>query len=104
MTSVSPELASPQPTDGLRVLRAVEQRVLWLSVAIVDHANRVRTHPYGLKVGEHTGSRAAPAVWWCALPRRYDNPQSGGVATGRKSSLAGAAELNEGAVWEAIAD
>jgi hypothetical protein len=28
--------------DELAALRAVEQRVLWLSVAIVDHANRGR--------------------------------------------------------------
>jgi pyruvate dehydrogenase E1 component len=31
--------------DRLAALRAVEQRVLWLSTAIVDHANRVASAP-----------------------------------------------------------
>ena len=30
-------------------LRAVEDRVLWLATAIVDHANRVRPNAGGLK-------------------------------------------------------
>src|ERR1700733_12571351 len=67
MTSVSPELTSPQGTDGLRVLRAVEQRVLWLSVAIVDHANRVRPNPSGLKVGGHQASSASMVSIMTAL-------------------------------------
>jgi hypothetical protein len=41
------------------VLRAVEDRVLWLSTAIVDHANRVRPNPSGLKVGGHQASSAS---------------------------------------------
>src|ERR1700733_4833856 len=67
MTSVSPELTSPQGTDGLRVLRAVEQRVLWLSVAIVHHANRVRPNPDGLKVGGHQASSASMVTIMTAL-------------------------------------
>ena len=30
-------------------LRAVEDRVLWLATGIVDHANRVRPNPTGLR-------------------------------------------------------
>jgi pyruvate dehydrogenase E1 component len=41
------------------VLRAVENRVLWLSTAIIDHANRVRPNPSGLKVGGHQASSAS---------------------------------------------
>ena len=41
------------------VLRAVEDRVLWLSTAIIDHANRVRPNPSGLKVGGHQASSAS---------------------------------------------
>lgn len=37
------------------VLVEVEKRVLWLSTAIIDHANRVRPNPTGLKVGGPTG-------------------------------------------------
>jgi len=43
----------------LRTLRSVEERVLWLSTAIVDHANRVRPNPSGLKVGGHQASSAS---------------------------------------------
>jgi pyruvate dehydrogenase E1 component len=41
------------------VLSAVEDRVLWLSTAIIDHANRVRPNPTGLKVGGHQASSAS---------------------------------------------
>jgi pyruvate dehydrogenase E1 component len=40
-------------------LREIEQRVLWLSAAIVHHANRVRPNPGGLKVGGHQASSAS---------------------------------------------
>ena len=53
------------------VLAAVERRVLWLSTAIVDHANRVR--PRGeVKAGGHQASSASlvsamTALWFTAL-------------------------------------
>ncbi|MDT4904565.1 MAG: pyruvate dehydrogenase component [Pseudonocardiales bacterium] len=47
---------SPPP---LETLRQVEQRVLWLATSIVDHANRLRPHPDGLKVGGHQASSAS---------------------------------------------
>jgi pyruvate dehydrogenase E1 component len=40
-------------------LRAIDRRVLWLSTAIIDHANRVRPNPSGLKVGGHQASSAS---------------------------------------------
>lgn len=43
----------------LRTLQSVQERVLWLSAAIVDHANRVRPSPSGLKVGGHQASSAS---------------------------------------------
>ncbi|MEV6240738.1 pyruvate dehydrogenase [Lentzea sp. NPDC051838] len=57
-----------QATD-LDTLRALEQRVLWLSTAIVDHANRVRPNTTGLKVGGHQASSASitsimTALWF----------------------------------------
>ncbi|MEV3872483.1 pyruvate dehydrogenase, partial [Streptomyces sp. NPDC049906] len=43
----------------LRTLGEVERRVLWLSTAIIDQANRVRPNPEGLKVGGHQASSAS---------------------------------------------
>jgi pyruvate dehydrogenase E1 component len=163
------------------VLREVEERVLWLATAIVDHANRLRPNPTGLKVGGHQASSASmvsimTALWfgqltaedrvsvkphsspvlhaieyllgqldvsyltrlrefgglqsypsrlkdpvpadystgsvgigataplWGALARRYVDMRFGVGGTGRQYSLVGDAELDEGAVWEAILD
>jgi pyruvate dehydrogenase E1 component len=171
-------------TDGEHdVLREVEDRVLWLSTAIVHHANRVRPNPSGLKVGGHQASSASmvsimTALWfrhlrqedqvsvkphagpvlhainyllgelderylttlrafgglqsypsrikdpdpvdystgsvgigataaiWSALSRRYAAglPSSVPGIPGRQYSLVGDAELDEGAVWEAVID
>ena len=53
-------LTDAQPDIGAdQVLRQIEQRVLWLATAIVDHANRVRPNPSGLKVGGHQASSAS---------------------------------------------
>ncbi len=46
----------------------------------------------------------ATAPVWGAVARRYLNSGIGAVGTGRQYSLLGDAELDEGAVWEAIAD
>ena len=162
-------------------LRAVEERVLWLATAVVDHANRVRPNPGGLKVGGHQASSASivtimTSIWleqltaadrvsvkphaspvlhaleyllgqldgtylgtlrqlgglqsypsrlkdpvpadystgsvgigatapiWGALARRYADAHFGSGGTGRQWSLVGDAELDEGAVWEAVLD
>ncbi|GAA2362987.1 transketolase-like TK C-terminal-containing protein [Dactylosporangium salmoneum] len=53
--------------DRSAVLREVEQRVLWLATAIVDHANRVRPNASGLKVGGHQASSASMATIMTAL-------------------------------------
>lgn len=163
------------------VLDQIADEVLWLSTAIVHHANRVRPNPSGLKVGGHQASSAsmvtlmtalyfehlrqgdmvsvkphaspvlhainyllgslpesylttlrefgglqsypsrskdpdpvdystgsvgigATAPIWGAIARRYID--TGFIATGRgrQYSLVGDAELDEGAVWEAILD
>ena len=177
-------LAAPRPdATGAddAALREIEQRVLWLATAIVDHANRVRPNPSGLKVGGHQASSASmvtimTALWleqlgaedrvsvkphaspvlhalefllgqldaswlttlrefgglqsypsrlkdpvpadystgsvgigatapiWGALARRYVNTQFGAGGSGRQWSLVGDAELDEGAVWEAVLD
>jgi pyruvate dehydrogenase E1 component len=174
--------ASPQPlaTDP-DALAEIERQVLWLSTAIIHHANRVRANPDGMKVGGHQASSSSivsimVALWfghlrpedrvsvkphaspvlhainyllgeldqsylptlralgglqsypsrvkdpdpvdystgsvgigatapvWGAVARRYLNSGIGAVGHGRQYSLLGDAELDEGAVWEAIAD
>lgn len=162
-------------------LREIEQRVLWLSTAIIHHANRIRPNTSGLKVGGHQASSASMAtimtsLWfeqlqpgdrvsvkphaspvlhginyllgeldvsylprlrefgglqsypsrtkdpdpvdystgsvgigatapiWGAIARRYIDSQIGAVGKGRQYSLVGDAELDEGAVWEAVLD
>lgn len=168
----------PAPLDALR---AIEDRVLWLSTAMVHHANRVRTNTSGLKVGGHQASSASmvtimTSLWfehlqagdrvsvkphaspvlhslnyllgqldekylttlrefgglqsypsrskdpdpvdystgsvgigatapiWGAMARRYVGSHVGVSGNGRQYSLVGDAELDEGAVWEAIVD
>src|SRR5215212_5051166 len=181
MSTSSATRLPDQRTAELEVLAAVERRVLWLATAIVDHANRVRPNPTGLKVGGHQASTAsmttlmtapyfehlqagdrvsvkphaspvlhaityllgdlderylttlrsfgglqsypsrskdpdpvdystgsvgigATATIWGAIARRYANELSGAGSTGRQYALVGDAELDEGAVWEAILD
>ena len=169
-------------TASLDALAGIEDRVLWLSTAIVDHANRVRPNPTGLKVGGHQASRASmvsimTSLWFghlrprdrvsvkphaspvlhainyllgqldesyltdaarvrrpAVLPEPRQGPRSGGLLhrigrhrgdgadlgraraplrrrhsrrrapRRRQYSLLGDAELDEGAVWEAVVD
>ena len=165
---------------SLDALREVEDRVLWLSTAIVHYANHVRPNPSGLKVGGHQASSAsmvsimttlwfrhlrpqdrvsvkphaspvlhavnyllgnlsaeylptlrafgglqsypsrvkdpdpvdystgsvgigATATVWGAIARRYVASDAA-TAAGRQYALVGDAELDEGAVWEAVVD
>ena len=173
--------ADPVSDGTVDALSQVEQRLLWLSTAMVHHANRVRPNPSGLKVGGHQASSASmvsimAALWfeqlqpgdrvsvkphaspvlhainyllgelderylttlrafgglqsypsrtkdpdpvdystgsvgigatapiWAALARRYVNAKFGDTGGGRQYSLVGDAELDEGAVWEAVLD
>ena len=50
--------SSPQ-AEALGTLGEIERQVLWLSTAIIDHANRVRPNPGGMKVGGHQASSAS---------------------------------------------
>lgn len=162
-------------------LATIEDRVLWLSTAIIHHANKIRPNPSGLKVGGHQASCASivsimTSLWfehlqegdrvsvkphaspvlhainylldelderylttlrefgglqsypsrtkdpdpadystgsvgigatapiWGTIARRYVDAKVGSTGKGRQYSLVGDAELDEGAVWEAILD
>lgn len=180
-------------TEADALLAEIERRVLWLSTAMIHHANRLRPNISGLKVGGHQASSAsmtsimtelwfeqlrsgdrvsvkphaspvlhainfligaldesyltrlrefgglqsypsrakdpdpvdystgsvgigATAPIWAAMARRFVYEKFGdrtgsvtadrlaGVALARQYSLVGDAELDEGAVWEAIVD
>jgi pyruvate dehydrogenase E1 component len=86
MTTASasaPTPASSNPPSGTAaecgavdeaLLRAISQRVLWLSTAIVDAANRGRPNSSGVKVGGHQASSASMvdimvALWFHSLGR-----------------------------------
>ncbi|MEH0421476.1 transketolase-like TK C-terminal-containing protein [Streptomyces sp. B21-083] len=181
--AASPDTRAPRDSreEAVRTLGSVEKRVLWLATAIIDHANRVRPNPSGLKVGGHQASSASmssimTALWfhaltsddrvsvkphaspvlhainfllgeldgkyltelrafgglqsypsrakdpdpvdystgsvgigatapiWGAISRRYVDGHFGGAGSGRQYSLLGDAELDEGAIWEAVQD
>ncbi|MCH6158874.1 transketolase-like TK C-terminal-containing protein [Streptomyces marispadix] len=64
----------PGGSLDLETLAAVERRVLWLATSVIDHANRVRPNPSGLKVGGHQASSASmtsimTALWFAQLGR-----------------------------------
>src|SRR4051794_13683795 len=59
-------LTSAESTTD-RALREIEERVLWLATAIVDHANRGRPNPSGLKVGGHQASSASMVTLMTSL-------------------------------------
>ncbi|MFI6025369.1 transketolase-like TK C-terminal-containing protein [Amycolatopsis magusensis] len=169
------------PAADVETLKRIEERLLWLSSAVIHHANRVRPNPSGLKVGGHQASSASmvsvmTALWfrhlrpedrvsvkphaspvlhainyllgdldaaylprlrefgglqsypsrakdpdqvdystgsvgigatapiWGAVSRRYVDSAFGTAGAGRQYSLVGDAELDEGAVWEAVLD
>jgi len=58
----------------LDVVRAIEERVLWLSAAMVDHANTRRQDASGLKVGGHQASSASMVTIMTALWFRHLQP------------------------------
>ncbi|QUQ66524.1 transketolase-like TK C-terminal-containing protein [Kutzneria sp. CA-103260] len=170
-----------QSPAALAVLTEIERRVLWLSTAVIHHANLVRPNASGLKVGGHQASSASmvsimTSLWfrhlrpqdrvsvkphaspvlhainyllgeldesylptlrafgglqsypsrskdpdpvdystgsvgigatapiWGAIARRYVDTAIGTAGAGRQYSLLGDAELDEGAVWEAVLD
>ncbi len=60
-------IQSPPQAGALDVLGEIERQVLWLSTAIIDHANRVRPNPGGMKVGGHQASSASMVSIMTAL-------------------------------------
>ncbi|MFB8387886.1 transketolase C-terminal domain-containing protein [Microbacterium sp. NPDC055910] len=70
--SVNDRPLSAAASLGDDVLDRIAQRVLWLSTAIVDGANRGRPNPSGVKVGGHQASSASmvgimTSLWFSEL-------------------------------------
>ena len=77
MTVIAPPTVSltGPPANRFDVLRSIEQRILWLSTAIIDHANHVRPNPSGLKVGGHQASSASMVSLMTALWFEHLRPE-----------------------------
>jgi pyruvate dehydrogenase E1 component len=43
----------PDAAPDIELLELVQQRVLWLAMSIIHHANKVRKTPSGVEVGGH---------------------------------------------------
>jgi pyruvate dehydrogenase E1 component len=59
--------ASGSQAELISTLEAIERRVLWLAVRIVDYANRERPKGDTLKVGGHQASSASMVTLMTAL-------------------------------------
>jgi pyruvate dehydrogenase E1 component len=60
-------LTAPDRTAAVATLEAVQDRVLWLAMAIIHHANKVRSTSSGVKVGGHQASSASAVSIMTAL-------------------------------------
>src|SRR6478736_8218595 len=58
-TSSSADTHAPIAGDNSETLQEIEQRVLWLSTAMIHHANNVRPSTEKSKVGGHQASSAS---------------------------------------------
>ena len=61
--------------ERLAALARIEDRALWLATATIDHANRVRPNPSGLKVGGHQASSASMSTLMTVLWFEYLRPE-----------------------------
>ena len=64
---VPADAAPAVPPEKLRMLRALERKLLWLSTWMIHNANHVRPSRDGLKVGGHQASSASVASILTAL-------------------------------------
>ena len=72
LTEQNESYASPRlPLDEMATLERIQERVLWLSTRMIDHANRERENLDGLKVGGHQASSASMVSLMTALYFNY---------------------------------
>lgn len=73
--SVISSAAAPAVSSKLACLRALEQRILWLSSWMIHNANHIRPSRDGLKVGGHQASCASLVTLMTALYLDVLRPQ-----------------------------
>ena len=69
------DITQSPAVETLDALAEIERQVLWLSTAIVHHANRVRPNPGGVKVGGHQASSASMVSIMTSLWFRHLGPR-----------------------------
>src|SRR4051812_24638675 len=62
-----PNVSASATPDRIRLLQAIEHKVLWLATWTIHNANHLREHLDGLKVGGHQASCASAATLMTAL-------------------------------------
>jgi pyruvate dehydrogenase E1 component len=60
-------MLKPASTPDIEALRIIEERLRWLSVWTIHHANHIRPSPDGLKVGGHQASCTSMTAIMAAL-------------------------------------
>src|SRR5262249_38853960 len=64
---MSPAKSSSTTPDAIKMLAALERKVLWLASWMIHNANHLRENTDGLKVGGHQASSASLATILTAL-------------------------------------
>src|SRR2546425_920415 len=59
--------SGPEAVGRIACLKALEQKILWLAVWMIHHANHLREKRDGLKVGGHQASSASVVTLMTAL-------------------------------------
>ena len=77
LTGAGPALLQDAPeAERLRLLHAIERKLLWLAAWMIHHANHIRPNRDGLKVGGHQASSASVvsiiAALYCEMLRPED--------------------------------
>ena len=62
-----PNIYTPLQAHNLQTLETIQQRVLWLAMNMVHHANEIRPNPDGSKIGGHQASSASMVTIMTAL-------------------------------------
>ena len=64
-----------EPQLSIELLESVQDRVLWLAMQLVHHANNIRKNPDGTKVGGHQASSASIVTLMTSLYFDFMNNQ-----------------------------
>src|SRR5574339_678807 len=75
LTLMSKSTSGPNKRDDLRILAALERKILWLASWMIHNANHLRENEDGLKVGGHQASSASLATILTALYFDVLHPQ-----------------------------